>query len=208
MLRRMRRVHAGVTRPAHRLPMELDPSTGLLRGARLVPSPHADARPPGCRPEVLIIHAISLPPGEFGGAGIEQLFCGCLPQDAHPYYREIAGLRVSAHFLIRRDGELLQFVPTTQRAWHAGRSWCEGRERVNDFSIGVELEGTDDAPFAPVQYERLAALTAALMAAYPAMSAARIYGHQDIAPGRKSDPGSGFDWAHYLSLLAGASSPA
>jgi AmpD protein len=182
--------------------MELDIVTGLLRGARHVSSPNADERPAGAQPEVLIIHAISLPPGRFGGQDIERFFCNRLARDADPYYVEIAGLEVSAHFLVRRDGELVQFVPTTQRAWHAGPSWCEGRARVNDFSIGIELEGTDEQPFEPVQYQRLAELSAALMRAYPQISRERIYGHADIAPRRKSDPGPGFNWVRYLAQLA------
>lgn len=181
--------------------MLLDPVTGLLRGARYVSSPNADERPAGAQPEVLIIHAISLPPGRFGGQDIERFFCNRLAHDADPYYAEIAGLEVSAHFLVRRDGELVQFVPTTRRAWHAGPSWCEGRARVNDFSIGIELEGTDEQPFEPDQYERLTELSATLMRAYPAITRRRIYGHEDIAPGRKSDPGAGFNWARYLAQL-------
>lgn len=181
--------------------MELDLVTGLLVGARYVPSLNADERPAGAYPEVLVIHAISLPPGRYGGQDIERFFCNRLARDADPYYAQIAGLEVSAHFLVRRDGELVQFVPTSHRAWHAGPSWCEGRARVNDFSIGIELEGTDVEPFEPVQYQRLAELAAALMRAYPAISRRRIYGHEDIAPGRKTDPGTGFNWTRFLSLL-------
>jgi AmpD protein len=181
--------------------MELDTTTGLMRGVRFLPSPNADERPAGSEPEVLILHAISLPPGEFGGPGIEQLFCNQLDPAGHPYYGEIAHTKVSAHFLVRRDGEVVQFVPTTRRAWHAGRSCCEGRERVNDFSIGIELEGGPEQRFEAIQYERLVALTRALMAAFPAVSARRVYGHQDVAPERKADPGPGFDWARYLSRL-------
>ncbi len=184
--------------------MELEPVTGILHGARYVPSPNADERPAGAQPEVLIIHAISLPPGRYGGQDIEQFFCNRLARDADPYYPEIAGLEVSAHFLVRRDGELVQFVPTSRRAWHAGQSWCEGRARVNDFSIGIELEGTDTEPFEPVQYQRLTELAAALMRAYPAITRRRIYGHEDIAPGRKTDPGAGFDWPRFLSHLTDA----
>ena len=147
-----------------------------------------------------MIHAISLPPGEFGGPGIEELFLNCLDPAAHPYYREIAPLRVSAHFLVRRDGALVQFVPCGRRAWHAGASAWRGRDRCNDFSVGVELEGTDDRPFETAQYERLATLTRALQARYPI---ADIAGHSDIAPGRKTDPGPYFDWAHFRALLRG-----
>lgn len=173
---------------------------GLLAAARFVPSPNFDARPDGLAIDALIVHAISLPPGEFGGSDIERLFTNCLDAEAHPYFRTIAHLRVSAHLLIRRDGELVQFVPFAQRAWHAGESCCEGRTRVNDFSIGIELEGTDEIPFTDIQYRQLAAVTQALMQAYPAITPARLYGHSDISPGRKTDPGPHFDWALYRAL--------
>jgi AmpD protein len=182
-------------------PLKLDRASGRLAGARYVESPNADERPAGLEPEVLVVHAISLPPGCYGGPGVEQLFCNRLSPEEHPYYREIAGLTVSAHFFIRRDGELLQFVPVHRRAWHAGKSFCEGRARVNDFSIGIELEGDDDHPFEAAQYDALAALTRELMAAYPAITRYRIYGHSDIAPGRKTDPGPYFDWARYRQAL-------
>lgn len=175
---------------------------GLLAAARFVPSPNFDARPEGAPIDALIVHAISLPPGEFGGPAIEQLFTNGLDSNAHPYFSAIAHLHVSAHLLIRRDGELIQFVPFTQRAWHAGESCCEGRTRVNDFSIGIELEGGDEFPFMDIQYRRLATVTRALMIAYPAITPARIYGHSDISPGRKTDPGPCFDWAHYRALCA------
>lgn len=184
-----------------RTPIEIDPVTGWIAGIRCVPSPNFDERPPGHAPDVLVIHAISLPPGAFGGQGIEQLFCNRLDSGEHPYYREIEGLKVSAHFLIRRDAEVIQFVPLHMRAWHAGESCCEGRTRVNDFSIGVELEGTDDIPFEDAQYAALAELTRVLMRAYPAITPGRVYGHCDIAPGRKTDPGPCFDWARYRKLL-------
>jgi AmpD protein len=182
--------------------MRLDPVTGLLEGVCYIPSPNCDERPAGMSPEVLIIHAISLPPGEFGGCGIEQLFCNRLDPSEHPYYGEIAHLEVSAHFLIRRNGEVIQFVPVHRRAWHAGRSCVEGRERVNDFSVGVELEGCDDHPFEDAQYAALAGLTRALMAVFPAITSQRIYGHSDISPGRKTDPGPHFDWARYRAELS------
>ena len=181
--------------------MKIDVSAGLVDGARIVPSPNCDARPAGAHPEVLIIHAISLPPGKFGGAGVERLFCNSLDPAEHPYYAEIAELKVSAHLLVPRDGELVQFVPLHLRAWHAGQSQCEGRARVNDFSIGIELEGCDDAPFEDAQYRVLTDLTRALLQAYPAITPARIYGHSDVAPGRKTDPGPSFDWARYRSAL-------
>lgn len=162
------------------------------------PSPNFDERPPGTRIELLVIHAISLPPGEFGGRGIEDLFLNRLDPAEHPYYADVAHLKVSAHFLIRRDGALLQFVSCSKRAWHAGVSSWQGRSRCNDFSVGVELEGADDVPFAPAQYDTLVTLTGALQAAYPIVG---IVGHSDIAPGRKTDPGALFDWPRYRGLL-------
>ena len=178
--------------------MHIDDS-GRLDAARHVASPNCDDRPAGAAVELLVIHNISLPPGEFGGAGIVDLFTNRLDPRAHPYYAAIAGLRVSAHFLIRRDGEVIQFVPCSRRAWHAGvSSWCS-RERCNDYSVGIELEGCDDRPFEAVQYERLVALTRALRARYPV---AGIVGHSDIAPGRKTDPGPCFDWTRFRALLA------
>ncbi len=182
--------------------MKIDPASGLIQGARYVPSPNCDDRPEGAFPEVLVIHSISLPPGEFGGPGIEQLFCNTLNPAEHPYYREIGDLRVSAHLLIRRGGEVIQFVPLHRRAWHAGQSCCEGRMRVNDFSIGIELEGADDRPFEPIQYQVLATLTRAIREIYPAITSSRLYGHADISPGRKTDPGPHFDWQHYRALCA------
>lgn len=179
----------------------IDAATGLLIGVRQVLSPHCDARPAALRPELIVIHGISLPPGEFGGPWIAQLFTGCLPPDGHPYFREVAGLRVSAHVLIERDGTPVQFVPFGERAWHAGASSWQGRDACNDFSIGIELEGTDEVPYADVQYPMLAGLIRALRAAYPAISAGALVGHSDIAPGRKSDPGSAFDWARLRALL-------
>lgn len=181
--------------------MKIDVTSGLVEGARFEPSPNCDARPTGVRPDVLVIHAISLPPGQFGGSGIERLFCNALDWGEHPYYAQIQGLKVSAHLLIRRDGECLQFVPLHLRAWHAGQSLCEGRARVNDFSIGIELEGCDDSPFESIQYRVLGDLTLALLQAYPAITPLRIYGHSDIAPERKTDPGPHFDWMRYRSLL-------
>ncbi len=177
--------------------MQID-SDGLLQGARFVASPNCDERPGGSAIELLVIHNISLPPGEFGGPGIVELFTNCLDPGAHPYYREIAGRRVSAHFLIRRDGDLIQFVPCGGRAWHAGESSWRGRSRCNDFSIGIELEGTDGVPFEAAQYERLAALARALATKYPGVESV---GHSDIAPGRKTDPGPCFDWARYRSMI-------
>lgn len=172
------------------MPADID-GNGLHAGARYLASPNCDDRPPGVAVELVVVHAISLPPGEFGGAAIIDLFLNRLDTRAHPYFATIADLRVSAHFLIRRDGELIQFVPCTRRAWHAGASLWRGRERCNDFSIGIELEGTDEDPFERAQYVRLAAVTRILRRAYPI---ADITGHSDIAPGRKTDPGPCFDW--------------
>jgi AmpD protein len=178
--------------------MKLD-HEGWLVEARQAPSPNCDPRPEGEAPSLIVIHNISLPPGEFGGNAVEALFTNRLDWEAHPYYQGIRGLEVSAHFFIRRDGELVQFVPCSMRAWHAGASnWC-GRERCNDFSIGIELEGTDDQPFTDAQYARLGELTQALRNTYPITG---IVGHADIAPGRKTDPGPHFDWARYRNSWA------
>lgn len=182
--------------------LQLDVSTGLIEGVRQVASPNCDERPAGMAIDVLVIHAISLPPGDFGGDQVEALFCNRLDPAGHPFYREIAGLRVSAHLLIRRDGAMIQFVPLHKRAWHAGQSRHEGRPRVNDFSIGIELEGTDDLPFEDPQYEQLGRVTQLLLQAYPEITPARIVGHSDIAPGRKTDPGPCFDWRRYQDRLA------
>jgi AmpD protein len=167
---------------------------GWLRGVARVPSPNADERPPECEPELVVVHGISLPPGEFGGPWIDRLFTNTLPADAHEYFATIDRLRVSAHALVRRDGEIRQYVPFTRRAWHAGESsWC-GRQRCNDFSIGIELEGTDEIAYEPAQYETLARIISALRAAYPRLRDADIVGHDEIARGRKTDPGPAFDW--------------
>ncbi|MGA9854008.1 MAG: 1,6-anhydro-N-acetylmuramyl-L-alanine amidase AmpD [Gammaproteobacteria bacterium] len=181
---------------------QVDCATGLISGARQLTSPHCDARPPGIPIDLLVIHGISLPPGEFGGEWIEHLFLGSLPRDAHPYFATIQNLRVSAHLLIHREGELLQFVPFLRRAWHAGTSSHQGHESCNDFSIGIELEGCDEVPYTAAQYARLVVVTRAIMAAYPDITAARIVGHSDIAPGRKTDPGPAFDWAQFRAQLA------
>lgn len=165
---------------------------GYADEARYVASPNCDERPVDARIELIVVHNISLPPGEFGGPGIIDLFLNRLAPEAHPYYAGIAHLRVSAHFLIRRDGTVLQFVPCVRRAWHAGVSTWRGRERCNDFSVGIELEGADDVSYEAAQYERLRALVGALRAAYPIID---IAGHADIAPGRKTDPGPAFDWS-------------
>lgn len=166
-------------------------SAGWVGAARRIPSPNCDARPPGEAICLLVVHCISLPRGRFGGPQIMQLFTNTLPVDAGSGYAELAGLRVSSHFLIRRDGELIQFVACRERAWHAGVSRWRGRAHCNDYSIGVELEGVDDGPFAAAQYAVLAALQDGLCARYPLRALAA---HSDIAPGRKTDPGSAFDW--------------
>jgi AmpD protein len=168
---------------------------GWLVDVRREESPNYDERPNGEEPSLLVIHAISLPPGEFGGDGVFQLFTNVLDAGAHPYFAQIKHLRVSAHFFIRRDGELIQFVPCNARAWHAGISEWQGRQRCNDFSIGIELEGADDQQFAPPQYARLLELIGALRARYPISS---IAGHSDIAPDRKTDPGPFFEWKQLL----------
>jgi AmpD protein len=180
--------------------------TGLVGSARQVPSPNCDDRPPGCVPDLVVVHGISLPPGEFGGPHIDELFQNRLPAAAHPYFADVAGLRVSSHLLIRRDGELVQYVPLYRRAWHAGQSRYGRRTACNDFSVGIELEGTDDRPYQPVQYVRLAGLLTALMAAIPTLAGAPVVGHSDIAPGRKTDPGPAFSWSrlcHWLRVYGG-----
>jgi len=171
----------------------------MVRGTFFLQSPHCDERPAGARVSLLVIHNIALPPGEYGGDAIDDLFMGRLDPDAHPYFKDLEGLRVSAHYLIRRDGTLIQYVDPDKRAWHAGVSSWKGRERCNDFSIGVELEGSDDVPFTEHQYERLAELTQALFARYGALDLA---GHSDIAPGRKTDPGPWFDWGRYRASVS------
>ncbi|MEZ0237469.1 MAG: 1,6-anhydro-N-acetylmuramyl-L-alanine amidase AmpD [Methylophilaceae bacterium] len=164
---------------------------GVAPEAHQIASPNYDERPDGCAIDLIVIHNISLPPGEFGGDGVINLFTNRLNPEAHPYYREIHHLKVSAHFFIRRNGELIQFVPCDKRAWHAGVSQWQGRERCNDFSIGIELEGDDETPFEEAQYATLNALLTALREIYPG---AAVTGHSDIAPGRKTDPGPCFDW--------------
>ncbi|OON40063.1 N-acetylmuramoyl-L-alanine amidase [Izhakiella australiensis] len=183
--------------------MQLD--AGRLVGARQVASPHYNSRPQGEQPSLLVIHNISLPPGEFGGPWIDALFTGTLDPDAHPYFAEIAALRVSAHCLIRRDGEIVQYVPFNQRAWHAGVSCWQGRESCNDFSIGIELEGTDVLPYTDAQYQSLTRVTRLLMQHYP-LTAENITGHSDIAPQRKTDPGAAFDWQRYRQMITEAAS--
>lgn len=174
---------------------------GWIEGVHKVISPNTDLRPAGVAIDLLVIHNISLPPGEFGGPYIEQLFCNQLDPEAHPYFKEIAHLKVSSHLLIRRDGEVIQFVPLTQRAWHAGESSFCGKSACNDFSIGIELEGTDDLPFTEAQYAALLKMSQLIMQRYPGITRERITGHSDIAPGRKTDPGQAFDWVRYRQNL-------
>ncbi|MCS3604612.1 AmpD protein [Buttiauxella sp. BIGb0471] len=169
---------------------------GWLVGVKHVPSPHFDCRPEDETPSLLVVHNISLPPGEFGGPWIDALFTGTLDAEAHPYFAGIAHLRVSAHCLIRRDGEIVQYIPFDKRAWHAGVSLYQGRERCNDFSIGIELEGTDTLPYTDKQYQQLTAITDTLVHAWPVI-ADHMTGHCDIAPERKTDPGPAFDWARF-----------
>lgn len=177
--------------------MNID-AAGVVDAALFTASPNCDSRPGGTAIDLLVIHSISLPPGVFGGAAVVDLFMNRLDPQAHPYYAEIAALRVSAHFFIRRDGALLQFVPCAMRAWHAGESvWC-GRARCNDFSIGIELEGSDETAFTDAQYGRLETLSRLLLARYPLAAGV---GHADIAPGRKTDPGPYFDWARYRAAV-------
>lgn len=173
---------------------------GWLNNVTHIPSPHHDERPDGVTPSLLVIHNISLPPGQFGGPYINQLFTGTLNPQEHPFFDEIKHLRVSAHCLIRRDGAIIQYVPFHLRAWHAGQSSYQGKEKCNDFSIGIELEGTDFEPFTEEQYQSLIALTQQLITQYPSI-AHNITGHSDIAPLRKTDPGPFFDWQHYKSQL-------
>jgi len=180
----------------------VSPGAGLIRPATQCPSPNQDARPDSTEPELIVIHGISLPPGEFGGPHIEALFTNCLDWGEHPYFGEIEGLRVSSHLLLRRDGGLIQFVPFGRRAWHAGDSQFRGRSCCNDFSIGIELEGEDETPYSDPQYLHLALVIGAIMRTYPKISPRRIAGHCDISPGRKTDPGPAFDWLRLYDELA------
>ncbi len=182
--------------------MTLDlPNAAWLPEARACPSPNFDQRPDGMPVDLLVIHNISLPPGDFGGPWIEQLFQNRLAHTQHPFFATLAGLRVSAHLLIRRQGELVQFVDLRARAWHAGVSAFQGRTNCNDFSIGIELEGTDECAFTDAQYQRLTSVSASIIDLFPAIGRERIVGHQQIAPGRKTDPGPCFDWTRYLDSV-------
>jgi N-acetyl-anhydromuramoyl-L-alanine amidase len=174
---------------------------GIMDVTRYQPSPNHDARPAGVAVDTLVIHSISLPPGEFGSRDIEGLFCNDLRTDAHPFYESICQLTVSSHLLIRRDGSVIQFVPFGERAWHAGVSEFVGRTRVNDFSIGIELEGSDFGPYEEQQYQALIAVTQDIRHAYPDITPERVVGHSQIAPQRKTDPGPYFNWTRYRQSM-------
>ena len=180
----------------------ISPGVGIIRPASQCPSPNQDDRPDDREPELIIIHGISLPPREFGGPLVEQLFTNCIDWDAHPYFREIRGILVSAHLFIRRDGSVIQFVPFGRRAWHAGPSNFRGRPNCNDYSIGIELEGDDETAYTNPQYEHLIGVVAALCDAYAPLCARTIAGHCDVAPGRKSDPGPAFEWLRLYDGIA------
>lgn len=184
--------------------MRIDTTTGYLDEATVIASPNYDERPPDTTPELIVIHNISLPPGEFGGPWIDALFTNTLDPDAHPYFATIQQMKVSSHLLITREGEIRQYVPFHQRAWHAGQSQYCGRDRCNDYSIGIELEGCDDKPFTEAQYQQLVSTIKSLIASYPGLSMQHIIGHSDIAPGRKTDPGPCFDWPKLHKLLGNA----
>ena len=177
-------------------------SAGILKQARQVPSPNFDPRPADVVADLIIVHGISLPPGEYGGPWIDRLFCNELPAAHHPYFAQVAALRVSSHLLIRRDGAVVQYVRFNDRAWHAGKSAYQGREACNDFSVGIELEGSDEEAYTDAQYVNLAGIVRALCKAYPTLSRQRVVGHSDVSPGRKTDPGASFDWARARALIA------
>ena len=174
---------------------------GWLIGAERIDSPNFDARPRDARIKLIVVHGISLPPGEYGGPYIRDFFCNRLDPAAHDYFPGICEMRVSAHGLIERGGQIVQFVCFDDRAWHAGRSSWRGENACNDFSVGIELEGCDDEPYTEAQYRSLADLVSALRARYPAIEREAITGHSDIAPGRKTDPGPAFDWSRLMRLL-------
>jgi len=182
--------------------IHIDVESGLIREARQVASQNFDDRPADCCAELIIVHGISLPPGEFGGEWIDRLFMNSIDPEVHPYFREIVDLRVSSHLLIRRDGELVQYVPLNKRAWHAGISCYREREQCNDYSIGIELEGTDEIPYTDGQYEALGMVIQALRNAIPSLGNAPVVGHCDVAAGRKTDPGPAFDWQRLFARLA------
>lgn len=181
---------------------DVDRESGLIKPASWVECENFDERPAGAAPELIVLHGISLPPGQFGGPEIEALFTNCLDWNAHPYFAEIRGLEVSTHLLIRRDGELIQFVPFSKRAWHAGASCFRGKDGCNDYSIGIEMEGEDETLYDDRQYDVLAPAIAAIQRAYPSISNREIAAHSDIAPGRKTDPGPAFDWLRLYDALS------
>ncbi len=181
--------------------MIIDRTSGLINEARQQPSPNCDLRPDEEDIALIIIHGISLPPGKFAGDYIDQLFCNKLNPDEHPYFKEISGLKVSSHILIRRDGEVVQYVPFQKRAWHAGVSSYKNRDGCNDFSIGIEMEGDDETPYTDIQYQVLSELINNLIKNYPKLNYESIAGHSDVAPGRKTDPGEAFDWEFLNKLL-------
>jgi AmpD protein len=181
--------------------VKIDQKSGLMMQVDSKPSPHHDDRPLNTDIDMIVVHNISLPPGEFGGSHVQAFFCGQLDTSIHAYFQTIASLKVSPHLFIDRKGVITQFVPFTKRAWHAGVSQFEGRERCNDFSIGIELEGTDDLPYEIIQYQALARVIQSLMKTYPSIKRGRIKGHVDIAPDRKTDPGAAFDWVHLDNIL-------
>lgn len=180
--------------------MKID-AKGLLHPASYRPSPHCDERPPETSIDMIVVHGISLPPAQFGGSAIEEFFCGTLDFNKDPYYTGLVNLKVSAHLVINRQGEITQFVPFQKRAWHAGLSQFQGRSQCNDFSIGIELEGTDTIPYEKAQYAQLAKVIDLLIHTYPMIQRHRIVGHSDIAPARKTDPGPVFDWSYLDCLL-------
>ena len=184
--------------------MKINTKTGLIEEIDYIPSPNMDERPEGTDIDLLVIHSISLPPNEYGGHWIEKLFTNTLPANEHPYFKEIEGMEVSSHVLIQRDGKIIQFVPFHKRAWHAGESSYDGRATCNDFSIGIELEGTDADTFENEQYQQLVMLIDSLCASYTSITKERIAGHSDISPGRKTDPGTGFDWTILSDRLKNA----
>jgi AmpD protein len=184
--------------------LHVDLKSGLMRGARHIRSPNQDSRPAGIEADLIVVHGISLPPGQFGGPWIDSLFTNTLPAEAHPYFADVCSLRVSSHLVVTRDGVVTQYVAFTERAWHAGKSMYKGREACNDFSVGVELEGTDTLPYEAAQYDALAEVVAALCDAYPRLSPLRMVGHSDVAPGRKTDPGPAFDWRRARRRIAAA----
>ena len=180
--------------------MQINKNTFLIKNISFHPSPNCDERPANTAINLLVIHGISLPPNQFGDNFIDAFFTNQLDYSLHPYFETIKELRVSAHLLIRRDGEIIQYVPFSKRAWHAGKSEFAGQTGCNDFSIGIELEGADDIAYTSEQYQRLAEVTKLLQETYPQITAERIVGHSDIAPGRKTDPGAAFNWNYFRSL--------